>query len=178
MSSVAFQFALVVSLVCAIVHVRLSLQRQRSRKWEEILARRARADGLLFHLSCGSIFSGDLEVPIEDVWKTMGQTYGLRAIYGNTGILIEAVEYIGRTVNPSPPFVRTIEQISIESRRIRLWAIMLLIQKLLLLPERRVSSRAAELARAYLQMVADISLLISDYCPDRIKQYQQFIVQT
>jgi len=175
---IVLQFALALTLFIGAIRLQVSISRQRSKEWEQILAGIAQLDGCLSQLSHGSIFSGGLDCPVDEVWDRIGGKRGIWAIFRNAGVLLEAMNYMEKIGEPNPRLLRTIGQLRKEGRHVRIVASVAFLKCLLTFPGRSACFAAGETASEYIALVAQTSLAISDNCPELLIQYRYFITQS
>ena len=175
---IILQFVLAVALLAGAAHLLVSLNRQRSKEWAEIMEGIARNDGDLSQLSYGSIFSDGLDCPTDEVWSRINGRRGLWAIYRNAGVILEAVEYLQSISVDIPSFQRTLQQLREEGKRLRIALLAAYLTHLLTFPMKRSSPPVGRVVKAYLALIAGMSLAVSDYAPDLLIQYRYFVSQS
>ena len=170
------QCGMAILLLLAAVQLRASINRQRSKDWEGILARIVRYEGRLSQLSYGSIFSSGLACPTDEVWDRIDGRQGIWAIFINAGVLLEAMSYLERFGNRTPQFQQTMEELREQGRRVRVSAMIVLLRSLM--PLRQGPAAISDIALIYTCLVAGLSLAISDHCPELLIKYRFFIKQS
>src|ERR1700761_1109406 len=178
MFGILLQGAMAIVLFLAAVHLRLSIRRQRSREWAQILAGIVQSGGRLSQLSYGSIFSSGLDCRIDEVWERIDGTRGLWAIFRNAGVFLEAINYMESFCDPDPRFRRAMDELRQEIRRLRSAVLMVLLRCLLVSRRGTVFLTVGETARTYTALVAQLSLAINDNCPELLIPYRFFIMQS
>jgi len=175
---IILQVALAAALLVGAFRLQVSLHRQRSREWSQILAGLSQSGGSLSQLSYGSIFSAGLDCPVAEVWDKIDGTRGLWAIFRNAGVLLEALNYMESDCETSPSFLQLIGHIRENGRRVRIAAAVGLLKSLLSTPRQRPVLTAGEIAAVYIALVAEMSLAISDNCPELLIEYRYSITQS
>lgn len=175
---ILLQVALAAALFVGAIRLQVSLHRQHSREWRQILAGLSKSGGCLLQLSYGSIFSAGLECPIAEVWDMIDGTRGLWAIFRNTGVLLEALNYMEGDCKTNPRFLQLIAQLRENARRVRISAAVGLSKCLLAPPKLRPVLTAGEIAAGYIALVAEISLAISDNSPELLIEYRYSMTQS
>jgi hypothetical protein len=170
-----FQIAIAVGLLICVIGVVAALRRQRLRSWDGIMRSLTTCDMRLPQLSHHPVFSAGLDCARDEVYALIDGRRGLVGMFKNVGALLGALEYMQSTCTESRMLITTVEQLRLRALRIRLMIFVGLCQLVLPGRLRLHPLDVASVAEAYVEFVADMSLCISDYRPDLLRQYVYYI---
>lgn len=178
MPAIFFKAVIALALLFGAIHTLVSLRRQRSKEWEEILNGIVQPGVRLSQLSYDSIFSSGMECPIDEVCERIDGPRGVWAIFKNAGIFLEAMTYVETHGESNRRLQQTIGQLREEARRLRFIALLVFLRCLVTSRHKGVSLAVGETARAYTALVSQLSLAINDHCPELMIHYRFFVVQS
>lgn len=174
---IGLQIALAALLLFSAIRLLSSRRRQNCKNWGDVLANLTLL-GLHSRLSRGSIFSEGLDCPIAEIWIQMGGPRGWWAVFCNTGVFLELVDYVEGACETCASPEQDIERLRASGKHLRIAILLALPDHLLAALLGHPSSGLAFAVRSYFAFVAHVSLAVNDYCPSLLNEYRYYVLET
>ena len=171
MTSVIVQLILALLLLVCAIRVQRSSGLPRSRTWGQIMRRIVPGHNHLAALSYGCVFSEGIECSSTDLWTNIGGLEGLLWIYRNTGVLLNAIDYIELSCPPSAVISSAMEALRRDAANVRIVALVTLVRQSVRYVLGDSHTLLKETAGSYFSFISHLGLAIHDYRPELLADF-------
>ena len=166
------QLACALILLVAAICVKVSLLRDNSRSWRDIMKEFRAIDGRLGLLSYHPLLSEGLACAPHEAWVLIDGRRGLWASFQNAGVLLCAVDYLEGSHTLDTQILTTTRRLRAAAARVRFLLLIASGVGVICEPSRWIG-KALE---AYVSLLARTSYVVRDYRPDLYDEYRFYVL--